>query len=352
MRSATTTFSSKILGPQTLPLAGLVFAIRFYADGSSEELAVDEPIADQDGWLWLHFNLADNRACQFLSSASCLTAPARESLTTADEHQKLHADQSCVHGILADLVCGLGGATEEIGFLHFALTETLLVSSRRHTLNAVESTRRALRGGLRVTTTAALLEVIIENVVEAVDRYAGGLADHLDRIEERILADEVSIDRQMIGRIRRMTVRLHRQLVILRSLILRFEHELEPLLKPILRLATEKLHQRLEWLDTEIIALRDRSHLLQEEITLKTAEQTNRNLQVLAFVTTVFLPASLIAGIFGMNVGGLPLTGDSSGFVSVRSLICKSETLLVPYKATNGSVHGADSHKLCPSVPG
>ena len=315
MRSVTTTSSSEILGSQAPPLPGLVWAIRFYADGSSEELAVDKPIADQDGWLWLHFNLADTRACQFLSSASCFTAPARESLTTPDEHQKLHADQSCVHGILADLVCGLGGATEEIGFLHFAITETLVVSSRRHTLNAVEATRRALRGGLRVTTTAALLEVIIGNVVEAVDRYAGGLADHLDRIEERILADEVSIDRQMIGRIRRMTVRLHRQLVILRSLILRFEHELEPPLKPIPRLATEKLRQRLEWLDSEIIALRDRSHLLQEEITLKTAEQTNRNLQVLAIVTTVFLPASLIAGIFGMNVSGLPLTGDSSGFV-------------------------------------
>jgi zinc transporter len=44
------------------------------------------------------------------------------------------------------------------------------------------------------------------------------------------------------------------------------------------------------------------------------ADQTNRNLQVLAIVTTVFLPASLIAAIFGMNVGGLPLTADSPGF--------------------------------------
>jgi zinc transporter len=64
------------------------------------------------------------------------------------------------------------------------------------------------------------------------------------------------------------------------------------------------LRQRLEWLDAEIISLRDRAHLLQEEVTMKTAEQTNRNLHVLAVVTTLFMPASLIAGIFGMNVGG------------------------------------------------
>jgi len=36
---------------------------------------------------------------------------------------------------------------------------------------------------------------------------------------------------------------------------------------------------------------------------------------VLAIVTTVFLPASLVAGIFGMNVGGLPLVTDHSGFL-------------------------------------
>ena len=63
-----------------------------------------------------------------------------------------------------------------------------------------------------------------------------------------------------------------------------------------------------------MIASRDRARLLQEEVSLKMADQTNRNLQVLAIVTTVFLPANLIAAIFGMNVGGLPLAANRSGF--------------------------------------
>ena len=43
---------------------------------------------------------------------------------------------------------------------------------------------------------------------------------------------------------------------------------------------------------------------------LKSSEQTNRSLHVLAIVTTVFLPATLVTGVFGMNVAGLPLTED------------------------------------------
>jgi zinc transporter len=50
---------------------------------------------------------------------------------------------------------------------------------------------------------------------------------------------------------------------------------------------------------------------------VKGTEQTNRSLHVLAIVTTVFLPASLVAGLFGVNVGGLPLVSDPSGFVWV-----------------------------------
>jgi len=132
----------------------------------------------------------------------------------------------------------------------------------------------------------------------------------------------------MIGRVRRMTVRLHRQLAILRSLIYRFERNIEPSWKTELRLATERLRQRLDWLDNEIVALRDRSHLLQEEITLKTAEQTNRNLQVLSIVTTVFLPASLVAGIFGMNVEGLPLTHNVSGFLWAMVILISASALV------------------------
>src|SRR5262245_908943 len=307
------------VGVPAKPLAGLVWAIRFYPDGSSEEFDIDQPIADREGWLWLHFNLVDTRACQFLSSTSCLPASARKLLVGTDEHQQLHKSESCIYGVLVDLVCGLEGITDEIGFLHFAMTEALLGSGRRHKLNAVEETRQALRNGLKVATPAALVESLTEQMIEAVDHHAEKLANQLDRIEERILADDTSVDRNVIGRVRRLTVRLHRQLVSLRSLIHRYERDIEPSPKPALKLAARKLGQRLDWLDTEIIALRDRSHLLQEELSLKTAEQTNRNLQTLATVTTVFLPASLVAGVFGMNVE-LPLN-QSSGFVWAIAIV-------------------------------
>src|SRR5262245_47335437 len=130
-----------------------------------------------------------------------------------------------------------------------------------------------------------------------------------------------------------MTVRLHRQLGMLRAIIHRFEHDAGQSSNSVLRLQTEKMAQRLNWLDAEIVELRDRSRLLQEEITLKAAEQTNRNLHVLSTVTTIFLPASLLAGIFGMNVAGLPLVQDKSGFLWAMYLGCSLGPRLLVVKA-------------------
>jgi zinc transporter len=309
------TGASATTGTRAEMLPGLVFALRFQADGTVEELAVDQPIADRaEGWLWLHFNLADARACQFLRSTNYFPAPVRDWLVAADEHQQLHMNQDCLYGVFADLVRGLDGVTEEIGFLHFAMTETLLVSGRRRMLSAVEATRKELRKGRKIVTVPGLLDAILEHMADAVDRHADDLAGKLDHIEERILADDMSEGRQHLGRIRRITVRLHRQLSILRSLMQRFELDRGHAPELPFRLATTRLSQRLDWLDTEIVALRDRAHLLQEEVAIKTAEQTNRNLHVLAVVTTLLLPATLITGLFGMNVGGLPLAQDAHGF--------------------------------------
>lgn len=50
---------------------------------------------------------------------------------------------------------------------------------------------------------------------------------------------------------------------------------------------------------------------------------------MLAVVTTLFMPASLIAGIFGMNVGGLPLVQNANGFLWSMALLAGSSVIVL-----------------------
>src|SRR5262245_18448117 len=104
--------TNQLMEAQAKPLPGLVWVVRFYPDGSSEELDIDQPISDQEGWLWLHFSLIDTRAREFLGSLAALPRAARLLLIAEDEHQQLHKCDGCIYGVLADLACALSGVTE------------------------------------------------------------------------------------------------------------------------------------------------------------------------------------------------------------------------------------------------
>src|SRR5713101_1250519 len=205
----------------TAPIPGLVWAFRIHSDGSSESLAVDKPIEfTHDGLLWLHFNLADARALQWLASAD-LQAPvqARSLLLSKDTYQQLHTTDDSVYGVISDLLRDIAAVTEETGYLRFAMT------GRHHALCAVDATRRALEDGHRIESVAALLETIVENVADTMDRIADRIARSLDEIEEQVLSDEAVDLRQGLGRLRRTCVRLHRQLSGLRIVFHRLEQK-------------------------------------------------------------------------------------------------------------------------------
>ena len=299
------------------PIAGLVWAFRIHSDGIPEMLPVDQPIRfSHDGLLWLHFNLADARALQWLTLANLpIPAQAVALLLSKDTYQQLHTVDDCVYGVISDLLRDVAEATEDTGYLRFAMTERVLVSGRHHALCAVDATRRALEAGHRVERMAALLETIVEHVADAMDRIAERLERALDEVEEQVLSDSAADLRQNLGRLRRTCVRLHRQLSGRRIVFHRFEQKHLDDLKPALRLRAGKLAQRLDGLDHIIIEMRERSRLLQEELHLKIEEQGNSNIRVLSVLTALLMPPTLVTGIFGMNTKGLPFTDLETAFL-------------------------------------
>jgi zinc transporter len=304
---------------------GLVWAFRIHVDGTTQSLPVDQPIErHRDGGLWLHFNLAHVRAAEWLSGAK-LPAPALAMLLSRDRHQQLHASASCVYGIFADFMKRIEGASDEVGHLRFVMTERLLISGRHHALTCVESARVAIeQGGRRLPHVAALPELIIEHVTDAFDQLTDNLVTELDLIESNLTRGSYNAERPRLSRVRQTSAKLHRQLSGLRTLFHRLEQDGTEDLNPPLRLVAGKIAQRLDALDHDIVELRHRAHLLQEEIVAATAEATNRNLHVLAVLTALFLPPTLVTGVFGMNTKGLPFTDMEQAFLWAAAIMIGS----------------------------
>jgi zinc transporter len=96
---------------------------------------------------------------------------------------------------------------------------------------------------------------------------------------------------------------------------------------PALRLQAGRLAQRLDGLDHDVVELRERARLLEEELRFKLEEESNRHLHALSVVTMLLLPPTLVSSMFGMNTKGLPLTDVESGFLWAAALMIGSSAL-------------------------
>ena len=143
----------------------------------------------------------------------------------------------------------------------------------------------------------------------------------VDEIEDKLLAGRLEQRRANLGQLRRVLVRLQRLLAPEPAALFRLLHKPPDWIAEgdvqELRQSTEEFSVAIN----DIATLQERIKLLQEEIAAQVNEQNNQSLYVLTIVTVLALPINILAGLFGMNVGGVPLAQDPAGFWVVVAIV-------------------------------
>jgi zinc transporter len=169
----------------------------------------------------------------------------------------------------------------------------------------------AVRGGLSPDSPAALIDLCIAEFAPEVRTRLATLAGELDPVEDMLIeprdAAQLNDLGGRLGAARREATRLKRALTPL-ARALNEDAENLPEWTGFAEPSTgdRVLHAALD----DITALYDRARSLQDELTTRLTEETNRRLYIVSVVTTLFMPATFITGFFGMNTGGLLWGGD------------------------------------------
>jgi len=300
---------------ETLP--GLVFGYEFDDEGRPTLLTtanVEAALIARDGWVWLHFNLADGRARDWIERNARLPEAAVDHLLETDDHLRLSAEDDALIGVFADFRRELARGTQDIAHLKFALAGRTLVTGRRQSLQSIEDVRRALGRGEHIESGEALLEWIFDHFADQVTLMNRELAERLEVIEDRVVDDTVDPEDLRVGPIRRTALRLNRQVGALRIHFTALVDNPERDLPDDVFAMTERVALRLTSIGRDIEAIQERARIIQEEATAKSADHMNRQLSTLSALTALFLPATLVTGLFGMNTKGLPFDAHDQGF--------------------------------------
>lgn len=274
--------------------------------------APDSPKAPEAHWL--HFNLADTRATNWINSCTLIPQDARELLLDSDAHIRSENFATGLALIIGDLFHDFKNDPEDLGVLRLYLDNNRLITGRGHPLKSVDRLRHELFEGMIFSNSMDLFARLIYNIGDSIHKVIKQLNDRVDDAEDQILAGHLHNQGSKLGQMRRLLARLRRQLSANRQAMqLALPHISRWSKQDIseLRQAVEHLESTIQ--DLELV--QERTRLLQEEIAGRMSEATNRNLYVLSIVTVMLLPINLITGIFGMNTGGLPWgQDDPSGF--------------------------------------
>ena len=198
---------------------------------------------------------------------------------------------------------------------------TYVVSARLHSLRSIDRLRVSVKTGEQFESPISLLTHLLRDQADVLQQIARNAVTHVDEIEDGLLAGVAAAKRNSLGSLRRVFVCLRRLLAPEPGALFRLlnrppawftEEDAQEL-----RAASEEFSSVLN----DLGALQERTKLLQEEISMHTTEQTNRSVYLLTVVTVLALPINIIAGLLGMNVGGVPLAQEAYGFWIIVALI-------------------------------
>jgi zinc transporter len=307
-------------GIELLDERGLICGFQLHPQGPATVLAwqtVVEMWPVSTAPLWLHFNLSDARARTWISTCDRLPPAARELFLAADPRIQLDRAGNGLIGVIGDFYHNFDTDPDGLGVLRLYIDSGCLITGRRRPLKTIDRLRQDVLDGIPVASPMQIVLHLLQRLTEMLSDVIQDRSDVVDDIEDLLLKDRFQEQRSELGRVRRLLVRLHRQARANRQAILQLKARFPSWCDEVEAVQLHSNLERLEAVSQDLELVQERSRLLQEEIAGRLDEAVNRNLYVLSIVTTVFLPITLITGIFGMNVGGLPWTEDAFGFTCV-----------------------------------
>lgn len=276
-----------------------------------------------DSFIWLHFNLSNQATLRWLQEHLSLPDGFYDALQEEGSSTRIEQEDDHLLALINDVRYeGLEIDPSEIATLWASVNQKALITVRRKPLRSIDQLRRSVQQqGYAFRSPTDLLAQLFRHQADVLVHIMRENTSRVDKIEDTILAGRLNASRNQLGTQRRMLVRLQRLLAPEPSALFRLIN------RPPLWIAEEdinELSQTTEEFSTamrDMAGLQERIKLLQEEVTSLIMEQTNRSLFLLTGITVIALPINLFAGLFGMNVGGIPFAENGHGFWLVVALV-------------------------------
>ena len=297
------------------------FAFRGGSGQPLRSLAEADVAADNADFVWVHLDLRDAAAHAWLGRRPW-PPEIVEMVAAPIQRRRLFSTPDLVYGHLRDFRDEPAAPTLQAGSLCVVASRTLFVTGRHIPLVSVKELRRRVEA--RTVLPASPFGLITE-FFKALNDIGEGLlqgdSERLSAMGSKVLRRNGAGHREDLLELRSRSIQVARDMAYKRAAMLELARECPaPFPAAEFERFSRQIH-RYSALVEDAQDYAEHCQFLLEELRAQVEEETNRNLYILTMFSLIFLPATLIASIWGMNVGGIPFSGSPNGFWLVGGLI-------------------------------
>lgn len=264
------------------------------------------PSAESGKPNWIHLDRGGDHTAAWLHGDSKLRPIIQEALVAEESRPRCTAYDEGVFLNLRGLNLNPGAEPEDMLSVRIWIEPARIITARLRNLMAIQDVRDAIDQGTGPQDIGAFVIMLTNRLTARMEPLLDELQDRLDGLEDTVVANVRRELRSELARLRRRTILLRRyigpQREALRALAALDVEWLTDRQRDRINEIADRVTRYVEDLDV----IRDRASILQDELTSLLTERMDRTIYILSIVTVIFLPLTLVSGMLGMNVGGIP----------------------------------------------
>lgn len=296
---------------------GLVKA--FILDGEGGGSAISWPDIERwqagDGtFLWLHLDYSHPYVQGWLKNRRGLDYLVIENLLAEDSRPRSTPFHDGLLMGLRGVNLNPGADPEDMVAIRLWIDGHAIISTGQRFLPSIDDMQKAIESGDGPATPGEFLARMCEFVMNRVGDVVEDFEAIFDELEEDMMTDHGRGQRQLLSNLRRQIIELRKYLAPQRDALGYIQGLKISWLQDADRLRLREVADRLFRYVEELDSIRDRSVVLHEELVSQLSEEMNKRMYMLSLVATIFMPLGFLAGLLGVNLGGIPGASGSWGF--------------------------------------
>lgn len=287
---------------------GLISAYRLDGAGGGEKFATWDavPTDRAAGLVWVHINRNAEQAQTWIKEKSGLRPLIQEALLAEETRPRCIAIDEGILLNLRGVNLNPGSDPEDMVSIRLWIEKDRIISSRQRHLMAIEDMRNALDAGRGPENAESVVVMIAERLTARMDPTLDALQDQLDELEDSMITMASRELRSQLTELRRETIMLRRYISPQREALRQLTTLDIPWISRRRRERLMEVADRVTRYMEDLDVIRDRATVINDELANRISERMDRTMYILSLVTLIFLPLTVISGMLGMNVGGVP----------------------------------------------